>query len=132
MQIAAQVYRINTAENGLIFFKDCSLAYITKRFDTKPDGLKWGKEGFATLAGRTKDNSGANFKYTYSYEEAAALIRQFAPTWRIEIEKYFTVVVFNYLFLNGDAHLKNFSLLESETGDYFSVRCMIYSIPGYM
>lgn len=119
MQIAAQVYGINTAENGLIFFKDGTPAYITKRFDARPGGIKWGKEDFATLAGRTKDNAGADFKYTYSYEEAAALIRQFVPAWKVEIEKYFAVVVFNYLFLNGDAHLKNFSLLESETGDYY-------------
>jgi len=119
MQIAAQVYGINTAENGMIFFKDGSPAYITRRFDVKKDGAKWGKEDFATLAGRTKDNAGADFKYTYSYEEAAALIRQFVPAWRVEIEKYFALVVFNYLFSNGDAHLKNFSLLESETGDYF-------------
>jgi serine/threonine-protein kinase HipA len=27
-------------------------------------------------------------------------------------------VVFNYLFSNGDAHLKNFALLESSEGDY--------------
>ncbi len=119
MQIAAQVYGINTAENGLIFFKNGSPAYITRRFDVKPDGTNWGKEDFATLAGRTNDNAGADFKYTYSYEAAAALIRQFVPAWRVEIEKYFTLVVFNYLFLNGDAHLKNFSLLESENGDYF-------------
>jgi serine/threonine-protein kinase HipA len=119
MQIAAQVYGINTAENGMIFFKNGSPAYITRRFDVRVDGAKWGKEDFATLAGRTKDNAGADFKYTYSYEEAAALIRQFVPAWRIEIEKYFLLVVFNYLFLNGDAHLKNFSLLESESGDYF-------------
>jgi serine/threonine-protein kinase HipA len=34
------------------------------------------------------------------------------------MEKYFSLVVFNYLFSNGDAHLKNFSLLESSSGDY--------------
>lgn len=119
MQIAAQIYGIKTAENGMIFFKNGSPAYIIRRFDVKPGGSKWGKEDFATLAGRTKDNAGADFKYTYSYEEAAALIRQFVPAWRIEIEKYFALVVFNYLFSNGDAHLKNFALLESETGDYF-------------
>ena len=119
MQIAAQVYGINTAANGIIFFKNGSPAYITRRLDVKPDGTKWGKEDFATLAGRTKANAGADFKYTYSYEAAATLIRQFVPAWRVEIEKYFVLVVFNYLFLNGDAHLKNFSLLESETGDYF-------------
>ena len=119
MQIAAQVYNINTAENGMIFFKNGSPAYITKRFDVKPDGTKWGKEDFATLAGRTKDKNGADYKYTYSYEEAAELIRKFVPAWRIEIEKFLSLVIFNYLFSNGDAHLKNFSLLESETGDYF-------------
>lgn len=118
MQIARQVYRLNTAENALIFFGDGSPAYITKRFDVKEDGSKWGKEDFATLAGKTKDNAGANFKYEYSYEEAAQLIRTFVPAWRVEIEKYYALVLFNYLFSNGDAHLKNFSLLESSGGDY--------------
>ena len=119
MQIAAQVYGIYTAENGMIFFKDGQPAYITRRFDVKKDGSKWGKEDFATLAGRTKATSGVNFKYEYSYEEAAALIRKFVPAWRVEIEKFFALVLFNYAFSNGDAHLKNFALLETESGDYF-------------
>lgn len=118
MQIAKQVYGLNTAENALIFFKNSSPAYITKRFDVKENGSKWGKEDFATLAGKTKDNAGANFKYGYSYEEVGQLIQKYVPAWRIEIEKYFSLVVFNYLFSNGDAHLKNFSLLESSRGDY--------------
>ena len=46
------------------------------------------------------------------------MIKKFVPAWRIEIEKYLSLVVFNYLFSNGDAHLKNFSLLESSSGDY--------------
>jgi serine/threonine-protein kinase HipA len=118
MQIAKQVYGLNTAENALIFFKNSSPAYITKRFDVKENGSKWGKEDFATLAGKTKDNAGANFKYEYSYEEVGQLIQKYVPAWRIEIEKYFSLVVFNFLFSNGDAHLKNFSLLESSRGDY--------------
>lgn len=118
MQIAKQIYRLNTAENAMIFFKNGSPAYITKRFDVKEYGSKWGKEDFATLAGKTKDNAGANFKYAYSYEEAGLLIQQYVPAWRVEIEKYFSLVVFNFLFSNGDAHLKNFSLLESSKGDY--------------
>jgi serine/threonine-protein kinase HipA len=126
MQIARQVYGINTAENAIIFFKNGSPAYITKRFDVKDNahspvgqGNKWGKEDFATLAGKTKDNAGANFKYEYSYEELGMLIQKYVPAWRVEIEKYFSLVVFNFLFSNGDAHLKNFSLLESTDGDYF-------------
>lgn len=118
MQIAKQVYGINTAENALIFFNNGTPAYITKRFDVKPEGGKWGKEDFATLAGKTKDNAGANFKYEYSYEELGMLIQQHAPAWKVEMEKYFSLVVFNYLFSNGDAHLKNFSLLETFGGDH--------------
>ncbi|MBK8846529.1 MAG: HipA domain-containing protein [Bacteroidetes bacterium] len=118
MQIAKQVYGLNTAECAMIFFKNGSPAYLTKRFDIKEDGGKWGKEDFATLAGKTKDNAGANFKYAYSYEEVGMLIQKYVPAWRVEIEKYFSLVVFNFLFSNGDAHLKNFSLLESSKGDY--------------
>ena len=119
MQIARQVYGINTAANAIIFFKNGSPAYITKRFDVKEDGRKWGKEDFASLAGKTKDNAGDNFKYEYSYEEVGMLIQKFVPAWRVEIERYFSLVVFNFLFSNGDAHLKNFSLRESSKGDYF-------------
>lgn len=126
MQIAKQVYGLNTAENAMIFFKNGTPAYITKRFDIKEknrrtDGQveKRGTEDFATLAGKTKDNAGVNFKYDYSYEEIGRLIQKYVPAWRVEIEKYFKLVVFNFLFSNGDAHLKNFSLLESSEGDYF-------------
>jgi len=118
MQIARQVYRMDTAENALIFFKDGTPAYLTRRFDVNKDGSKRGKEDFATLAGKTRHSGGANFKYDYSYEEAGALLREHVSAWRIEIEKYFSLVLFNFLFSNGDAHLKNFSLLEAMNGDY--------------
>lgn len=118
MQIAHQVYRINTAENALIFFKNGEPAYITKRFDVKDDNTNWGKEDFATLAGKTAENTGQDFKYKYSYEEIANLVRKFVPAHVVELEKLFSLVVFNYLFSNGDAHLKNFSVLETPGGDY--------------
>jgi serine/threonine-protein kinase HipA len=118
MQIARQVFGIYTAENAMIFFKDGTPAYITRRFDVKEDGLKRGKEDFASLAGKLSGNAGPNFKYDYSYEEMGSLIRRFVTAWRIGIEKFYAIVLFNYLFSNGDAHLKNFALLESDTGDY--------------
>jgi serine/threonine-protein kinase HipA len=118
MQIAQQIYGIKTAANALIFFLDNEPAYITKRFDIKDHTSKWKKEDFATLAGKTSLNAGANFKYEYSYEEMAELIRKYVPTWKIEMEKFFTLVLFNFLFSNGDAHLKNFSLIETSAGDY--------------
>lgn len=119
MQIAKQVYGMNTAENAVIFFKNGEIAYITKRFDVKKDGTKLGIEDFATLAGKTAENTGPDFKYQYSYEELAELIHKYVPAYIVEIEKFFVQIVFNYLFSNGDAHLKNFSVIESPNGDYF-------------
>lgn len=118
MQIARQVYKINTAENALIFFENGIPAYITLRFDFNSVGSKYRKEDFASLAGKSNDTDGPDFKYHYNYEQLAGLIRQYVPSWKVEIEKYFKLVVFNYLFSNGDAHLKNFALLETLSGDF--------------
>jgi serine/threonine-protein kinase HipA len=118
MQVARQVYDLQTAENALVFFNNGEPAYITKRFDVKEDGSRWGKEDFASLAGKTEENTGHNFKYDYSYEALGELLKKFVPAWRVEIEKLYSMIVFNFLFSNGDAHLKNFSLLETPGGDY--------------
>jgi len=118
MQIASQVYGIETAANGLCFFKTGEPAYITKRFDVGKDGIKLRKEDFSSLAGLMPANGGINYKYEYSYEELAELIRRYIPAWRIEIEKFYKVILFNFLFSNGDAHLKNFSVIETSKGDF--------------
>lgn len=118
MQIASQVYGIETAANGLCFFQTDEPAYITKRFDVGVGGIKLRKEDFSSLAGLMPANGGSNYKYEYSYEDLAELIQRYIPAWRIEIEKFFKVVLFNFLFSNGDAHLKNFSVLETSRGDF--------------
>ena len=118
MQIASQVFGIHTAENALIFFKNGVPAYITRRFDIREDGLKLGKEDCASLAGKTEETAGPNFKYDYDYEQLGGLIRRYVPASIVELEKLFIRIVFNYVFSNGDAHLKNFSVLESQNGDY--------------
>lgn len=118
MQIARQVYGIQTAENALVFFQNGEPAYITKRFDVKPDGTKWAVEDFASLALMTAETAGADFKYAYNYETLAELIKKYIAASVVEMEKFFSLVVFNYLFSNGDAHLKNFSIIETPNGDF--------------
>lgn len=118
MQIARQVYGLKTAENALIFFKNGDPAYITKRFDVAEDGTKIGIEDFATLAGKTAETAGRNYKYEYSCEQMAELVHQYIPAAMVELEKLYTLIVFNYLFSNGDAHLKNYSVIETRQGDY--------------
>ncbi len=118
MQIARQVYGIATAENGLLFFQDGEAAYITKRFDIRADGLKIKQEDFASLSQKTNETHGKQFKYTGSYLDMGLLFPKYIAAWQIEVSKFFRLVLFNYLFANGDAHLKNFSLQQSENGDY--------------
>lgn len=118
MQIARQVFGIETAENAIIFFKNGAPAYITKRFDVKDGGGKWAQEDFATLAGRTPQTHGEDFKYLGNYLEVFQLLKKNTPAYTIESIKLFKLVLFNYLFSNGDAHFKNFSLLETPYGDF--------------
>jgi len=118
MQIARQVYGIDVAENGMIFFNDDAPAYITKRFDIDADGLKINQEDFASLIGKTNQINGSNFKYTGSYEDIANEIRKRVAAYPIELAKLFDLLIFNYLFGNNDAHLKNFSLYQTVDGDY--------------
>lgn len=118
MQIARQAYGIETAENALIFFANGAPAYITKRFDVKEDGSKWAQEDFASLAGRTPQTHGEHYKYLGNYLELFQLIQTHLPAYKLEVPKLFKVLMFNYLFSNGDAHFKNFSLLETPMGDF--------------
>ncbi|WP_348051430.1 HipA domain-containing protein [Mucilaginibacter sp.] len=118
MQIARQVYGIETAENAMIFFRDGQPAYITKRFDVQPDGMKLAQDDFASLAGRTPQTHGEHYKYLGNYLEIFQLMDKFVPAYRIEAPKLLKLLIFNYLFSNGDAHFKNFSLLETPMGDY--------------
>lgn len=118
MQIARQVFNIETAENALIFFKNGDSAYITKRFDLEEDGSKLAKEDFASLAGRTPQTHGENYKYLGNYLEIFEIMKKHLPAYKIEAPKLFSLLVFNYLFSNGDAHFKNFSLIETSLGDF--------------
>ena len=113
MQIASQVYKIETAANGLCFFSDDKPAYITRRFDVHAGG-KCQQEDFASLMGYTKANGGNDYKYCNgSYEECAEIITRYVNASRIDILRFFRVVLFNFISLNDDAHLKNFSLIDT-------------------
>lgn len=114
MQIASQVYGIKTAANGLALSKDGQYVYVTKRFDVLPNGSKLKQEDFCSLVGRTEETDGNDFKYEGSYEDIAICIRKYIPAWPVAMEQFLRLVVFNYIYGNGDAHLKNFSVLYQD------------------
>jgi serine/threonine-protein kinase HipA len=111
MQIASQVYGIKTAANGLCFTPKGRMVYITKRFDLLPDGKKMLMEDFAAVIGRNEQEDGKEFKYRGCYEDIAIAIRKNIPAWMVDMERFFELIVFNYIYANGDDHLKNFSLI---------------------
>ena len=118
MQIARQVYKMDTAENALIFFPNGNPAYITKRFDFSKDGEKIKQEDFASLTFKNIETHGEKYKYIGSYAGLGTIFKTYCSAWQIELCKFYKLVVFNYLFGNGDAHLKNFSIQQTPDSDY--------------
>jgi len=118
MQIARQLFGIETAENALIFFKNGAPAYITKRFDVYDDHSKRAQEDFATLGELTPQTHGENYKYEGIYLYLFQLMKKYVPAYAVEAPKLFKLILFNYLMSNGDAHYKNFSLSETSFGDF--------------
>lgn len=119
MQIASQVYGIQTAENAVCFTTGGEQVYVTKRYDVRADGSRIQQEDLASLAGISRDTHGPSFKYSaLDYVDLAAIIRKYIPAWRIELVRYFDLILFNFVFANGDAHVKNFSVIQTPQGDY--------------
>ncbi|MFM8348228.1 MAG: HipA domain-containing protein, partial [Bacteroidota bacterium] len=135
MQIARQVFGITVPPNAFIRFIDCHPGYLVKRFDVHPDGTRYLQEDFAQAGGMSEVTHGKDYKYDFSYEEIGALIRKHIPMHRVELEKFFRLVVFNYLFSNGDAHVRNFSMMRSGAGDQvltpaYDLLCTRIHAPG--
>lgn len=119
MHLAEQIYGIPTAKNCLCYFRNGSVAYITRRFDVQQDGAKWLQEDFASIANISRDTNGSDYKYNaMSYAECGALIDRYVSAAMVEKLKFFRLVVFNYLTCNDDAHLKNFSLMSIDGTDF--------------
>ena len=88
---------------------------VSKQYDK----IFWsGGSEFAALLGWSKDNGGKNFKYDKaSYEECAEVIHRYVKAALIDIRRFYRIILFNFVTLNDDAHLKNFSLIE-RNGEY--------------
>lgn len=90
-------------------------ALVVTRFDRTQGGKKLRLEDFAQILckPREQDYSG---KYRSSYEEVAHAISEHSSRPEIDIAKFFRRLIVFSLIGNCDGHLKNFSLLETDTG----------------
>ncbi len=90
-------------------------ALIITRFDRGPNGEKFRQEDCAQILVKPRNNDHSG-KYDSSYEEVAEIIRTHSSRPTIDLARYFRRLVAFALIGNCDAHLKNFSLLETSTG----------------
>ena len=110
MNIASS-YGIEIPPHGLLPLTDGKLTYIVKRFDRLDDGSKLQQEDFQQLL-QTDD------KYAGSYERIANFIKKHSDVPGLDLVNLFARALLFYVLGNGDAHLKNFSLLRKEEVGY--------------
>ena len=107
MTIAA-LLGINVPAHGLISLTDNTNAYIVKRYDREKKG-KIHQENFYQILGK-KD------KYKGSYEEIGKRLKEISAVPGLDAQLFYERVLLSFLIGDGDAHLKNFSVIYSETG----------------
>ena len=86
--------------------------FVIERFDRSAGGIKYGLEDMTALMGKTSEE-----KYQGSYESVAKVIDLYCGKNAPESKaKFFEYVALSALLRNGDAHLKNFSLIYDTPG----------------
>ena len=91
------------------------VALIVKRFDRTPTGDKLRLEDCAQILCKPK---GVDYgeKYNASYEDIADILARYSARPLIDLARFYRRLIAFALVGNCDAHLKNFSLLETPTG----------------
>lgn len=111
MHLATE-FGIITATHGLVRLPSGSLAYITKRFERENEN-KIACEDLCQLTETLTEH-----KYRGSYEKTGKAIKQYSTQAGLDALRYFELLLFSFLTGNSDMHLKNFSMLEGETGTF--------------
>ena len=116
MQIAIQVFALQTAPSGMIYFKDGEPAYLTRRFDIIKGEVKKCRD-LCTLSNLDGERC-ENDPNALSYMEIARLIKRHLPATTVELEKFFSQLIFNYVICNTQTYGNRFAFLQRESGDF--------------
>ncbi len=107
----AKVAGIETVRHSLIRMADGELAYITKRIDRGKDGERYSMLDLCQLSNRLTEH-----KYRGSYNQLADTIKLYSAAGGLDVQKFWTIVVFSFITGNSDMHCKNFSLIDTKDG----------------
>lgn len=104
---------IKTVPHALVKTGD-SFSYITKRIDrniSDESVVKYAMEDFCQLSGKLTAD-----KYKGSYEQCGRIIKKYSSRVGFDISEFYLRILFCFITGNSDMHLKNFSLIETDTG----------------
>lgn len=101
----AEDLKIDTPPHGLLRFRDGSLCYVIERFDRLNDGTRLPQEDFQQL-------TGIDDKYSGSMERVGKVLLEHSSAPLLDCIILFERILLFFVLGNGDAHLKNFSLLK--------------------
>lgn len=107
MNIALNI-GIEVPLHSLIPLQDNSWAYIVKRFD-RVKGEKLHQEDFCQILG-------VEDRYDGSLEQIGKKLIGISEVPGLDIQLFFERILYFFIIGNGDAHLKNFSIIYDEMG----------------
>ena len=109
----AEAAHIRTARHTLIRLADGELGYLTLRMDRGPKGEKISMLDMCQLTNRLTEH-----KYYGTYQQLAETIKKYSAAPMLDVQRFWEVVLFSWITGNSDMHCKNFSLVETGTGEY--------------
>lgn len=105
----AEAFGINTVPSTLIRLKSGELSYLTKRIDRKLDGTKIHMLDMFQI-------TEAFDKYRSSMERIGKAIGIYTNNTLLDKLYFFEVTLFSFITGNNDMHLKNFSMIQTNSG----------------
>lgn len=108
----AEIAKIQVVPHTLVRFADGQLCYLTRRIDRSAKGEKIPMEDMCQLSAKLTEN-----KYRGSYEQIAKLVMRYSAAPKLDLARFWEIVVFSWITGNSDMHLKNFSLYAPIQGN---------------
>lgn len=105
----AEEFKIKTVPSSLIRLKSGELSYITKRIDRTDDGEKIHMLDMFQI-------TEAVDKYKSSMEKVGRALGIYTSNTLLDKLFFFELTIFSFLTGNNDMHLKNFSMIKSQSG----------------
>lgn len=124
MRLTARM-KLNTALSCVIPLGGHDLGYVTKRFDYIQDGRKLQKEDFGQIMEIDATGQG---KYDSTVEEMGRVLDQKTGASLALKAELFRRVIANFILCNGDAHVKNYSLIQNRIDSDTRVFSPVYDV----